>query len=1395
MKLRLHLPSSRPPPRWIVALLPGVAAVSLLIGSGPTPAAASTADYSTLYLSGATSSLLSGSDVLVTSAGPGQPATAPTVTASGSGPLTNATYNYEYTIVDPTGGETAPSPSGGVSGAVANGKSLQVAGLPTGATVRIYRQKNTGLFNRVAELTNSSSSYVDSMTDATAALQPVLPVSQNRQSFNGTGYQAFSPGVYAPLSGATGLDTSSLTTPNGKGWIVDGSGGVSFPTGTWSFTANVKENTNLAGTAHLVVGMWKVRVAGNAITSSTLLVDPSCSGAAPCGENPVNFITSGSGSATITQSVSVNAFSLQSNEHLYLQFWRRQTIGIMSVNATVLLATMFAYDGAADVTLPSPSPVPDMPAVVSPAGGTRTNNTAPTLSAGYFESDGNSGTLSFRLCADSGCSSVLQGPASTSTLASGTNGSWTPSGLADGTYYWQAQATDAASNVSGTTTSSFVVDTVPPGAPTLDSPAAGARVNTTQLGATFVDSDPSDSGTVSYQLCTNASCSSVVASGTSAVATPGQAVAFSPGSFPDGTYYWRLRATDVAGNATGWTASRSFVLDTNPPPVPSPASPADGAYLGAGVTLSGTFTNNDAGDSGTLDFQVCSDNLCNTVLGSGQSASGLANGATGSWTASGMAQGTDYWRVRAEDAAGNVSAWSATVRSFTYDTVAPTAPGPASVTARAQTPPQLGSTYADPGATDSGTLLFRICSNSGCTAVVQSHTVSSVANNTTVNWTPGSLADGLYYYTVTATDTAGNASSSSGSFTVDTVAPAKPALVSPANAARVNAPPQLNATFVDSDPTDSGTVTFRLCSDAACSTVLASYTTATPVGSGAAVSWTPTGPLADGTYYWQASAQDVALNQGAWSAVQSFVVDTTAPAVPTLGSVAAKVNSGPTLSATFSDPDVPDTGSIDFQVCSDSACTSVAASGSSPGGIANGASGSWTASGLADGAYYWRARAKDAAGNQSAWSVPAAQQFTLDTTPPPAPVQGSFTAGERISQPPTLTAVYNDPSGGPGSLTFEICATSSCSAPVLSYSGTTGSLASGTTGSWTPAFLFDGPYFWRVQSVDSVGNASPWSPALGFTIDATPPDAPVLLSPDGLRARSGPALTGRIEDPTDPGDQARLYIEICSDSACANSLANGYSGAVPVGTSAGWQAPALGDGTYYWRALGEDAAGNRGGWSATRTFVVDNSAPSVPAPSGLSDAAVVNTIRLSGTFDSSDPSDRGTLQFQVCGDAECTAVVLDGSSATVAAGRTASWTGDGALLDDGVYFWRVRSVDAAGNPSAWSGTRSFTLDQTPPGSPQGFKAKISGTLLTLTWRPPADGKNLRSYALIVNGKKTRTLKPKTHRLRIHLRRHDRRSFAIAAVDAAGNMSATRTIAAAGQRFAIKQARASAVNRP
>ena len=1877
MHLRPHPPLHRPPPRWVLTVLAGLAVAFLSLGPASPPADAGTYS-STLYLSGASSGVVSGGYQLVSSQGASTTARpAPTSSLSCSncggnlGVPSSTAYEYKYTLVD-AGGETSPSAVSNTTSAV-NGK-IMVSNLPaTGITVRLYRSSSAnGPWKRVVELTNNSSpTYLDNVGDA--SLGALMPQAQTRTTLpppttNGTGYYEYAPGN-ALSDSSTSNDFAKVGSEgfDGKGWVVDGAGGVSFAAATttspWLITVKITTSAT-SGTASLDVGMWKVDDSGAVVGSP--LIDPTCSSAS-CGSggapgvnaSGVNIaLASKTGSPITSKFSSVPAFSLARTQHLYVEFWRDQTVGTSSGNT---VSTLGAYDGTAQITHPTANAFPNVPALSSVAARV---NTTPPLSATFSDPDASdTGKLTFQLCSDAAFTNNCQSGSSASGLPNPTaNGTWTSTpaeqSLPDGTYYWRAQAQDSYSpaNLSGwSSPSSFTVDTVPPGAPTLVLPAAGARVKSTQLGATFVDSDSTDSGTVTFQLCSDANCTSPVAY-TSGTVSGGTAVSWTPTGVADGTYYWRLLATDAAGNQTAWTASRSFVLDTNPPGVPSLTSPADASYLDAVPALSATFSSSDVGDSGTVNFRVCSDSGCTTLVQSGSSAGGswtpsglpdgtyywqasavdaagnqsapsaihsftvdtvpptvsgvtasnlngaykagqtihvqvsfsepvnvtgspklalntspaesaayasgsgstltfdytvqagdnvatldytgtgaltlnggtiadlagndatltlaspgaagslaanksiavdtvaptvtnvtsspangaykasapvpitvrfsepvtvdtsggtptlalsngatatyasssgtdltftyivgsgdtntthlayaattplvlhgatirdaahndatltlpspgsagsldanttiavdtipptvtsvtstqasgsykagtvipvtvnfsepvvvtgtptlalntapaenatyssgsgtsalvfdytvqagdnvadldyaattslglnsgsladpagnnatltlaspgalsastsiridtnppatptlnspadtaylgapptlnatfsggdadgdsgtilfqicsdsgcnsgvtpgssaslLANGAGGSWTPGGLADGLHYWRARAQDAAGNLSGWSGT-QSFTLDTTPPSVPPLGSVAARVNTTPQLSSTFSDPGATDSGTLSFQLCSNSSCTTVLQSNTTGAIANGASGYWTPGSLADGTYYWRARAQDSAGNQSawSATSSFVMDTVPPGLPAFVSPVAGARVNTT-QLQAAFVDSDSSDSGTVDFQLCSDAACSGVLASNTSSPAVIGGTAVSWTP-GGLADGTYYWRLRATDFVGNQTGWTATRSFVFDTNPPGVPGLVSPAdtAYLGAPPALSGTFTSTDVGDSGTVSFQVCSDAACSSVQASGASSSGLTSGASGSWTPGGLADGLHYWRARAQDAAGNLSGWS--GTQSFTLDTTPPSVPVETAPGNGVRLNQPSSLNATYADAGGDTGSVIFQVCTTSACRT-VAASTTVTGMLNNAGAG-WTPGSLSDGTYYWRARAEDSGGNLSAWSAARSFTIDSTPPVAPALVGFAGVHVRTAPALTALVDDPGDPADKVRLLVELCTDPACTQVVTTGYSGSVPGGTLAGWQAPKLSDGPYYWRARAEDIVGNQSLWSAVDSFVVDTRAPAVPAAAGPAVGAIVNTARLSAAVTGLSRGGGSGLEFQVCADAACTKVVASGYVPVPAAGTTPTWTPTG--LRDGSYFWRLSAHDQAGNESAWSETMSFVLDQTPPGKPRGLEAKVKGKTVTLRWKEPSLATNLAGYVLIVNGRRARVVAAKTLSVHITLKKGDARLFAVAAFDAAGNVGRPATVVGPDLiRLTLKQARGAAAPKP
>lgn len=199
------------------------------------------------------------------------------------------------------------------------------------------------------------------------------------------------------------------------------------------------------------------------------------------------------------------------------------------------------------------------------------------------------------------------------------------------------------------------------------------------------------------------------------------------------------------------------------PNAPTLASPADGAVTSS-RSLSAFFSDPDAGDSGSLEFRVCTSPAaagveCSPSVDSGSSAT-VANGAPGSWTAgAALAHATTYyWQARDVDALGGRSAWTAT-RSFVLDEAPTTAtlarplPG-AFVRAGA---PSLRAGYMDPDG-DSGRVRFRICtapSGSGvaCGPAVAAGVSGTVSDGGVATWRPGrSLRDRVYFWQARAED-------------------------------------------------------------------------------------------------------------------------------------------------------------------------------------------------------------------------------------------------------------------------------------------------------------------------------------------------------------------------------------------------------------------------------------------------------------------------------------------------------------------------------------------------------------------------------------------------------------------------------------------------------------------
>jgi large repetitive protein len=267
------------------------------------------------------------------------------------------------------------------------------------------------------------------------------------------------------------------------------------------------------------------------------------------------------------------------------------------------------------------------PTTTAPANGARTANSTPDY-AGTSQAN-----LSVNVYVDG---------AQVGTTTSGAGGNWTftqPTPLADGPHTVFARATDGGPESASSNTNTFTVDTTPPPAPVVTTPANGASTSnvtptisgTAESGATVtVRIDGSDIGT--------------------AVATGGNWSLAAPTALGDGNHTVSAFATDAAGNQGPLSGTNSFTVDLTPPAAPTVSSPTEGQSLSANnaVTISGST------ESGTT---------VEVLVNGGSYALANVSGTSWTYTAGTLAAGARSVTARATDAAGNVSA--TTVRNFT----------------------------------------------------------------------------------------------------------------------------------------------------------------------------------------------------------------------------------------------------------------------------------------------------------------------------------------------------------------------------------------------------------------------------------------------------------------------------------------------------------------------------------------------------------------------------------------------------------------------------------------------------------------------------------------------------------------------------------------------------------
>jgi manganese oxidase len=590
--------------------------------------------------------------------------------------------------------------------------------------------------------------------------------------------------------------------------------------------------------------------------------------------------------------------------------------------------------------------------------------------------------------------------------------------------------------------------------------------------------------------------------------------------------------------------------------------------------------------------------------------------------------GSYTFTVRATDAAGNTGQATA---ALTIDTAGPGV--------------QLDSAPADP--TNTPTPAFTFSSPEPGAAFE-----CSIANGGGTSFTActspltyPAMKDGRYTFTVRSLDQAGNASTAAATFTIDTAGPAVTIATRPADPTNEAAPAfsfssEPGATFACSLST--GAASFQPCSS--------------PVTF-------PAQP--ENTYTFRVRATDTAGNTGP-VASQTFTIDTTPPSA-----ILTKAPSNPTADTKPAFGFIADETGSTFRCSLEpvgapdhyTSCTSPDAPGSA----------------LADGAYAFKVRATDIAGNEG---PPLVYSFTVDTgvfavsitSAPPARSNNAAPAyAFSATRPGSAFSCSLAPAGSPAQFT-------PCTSPAAF------------------SLIADGAYTFTVRATNGAGTSTQ---SASFELDTRAPAVQITGGPNG-------ATPDRTPNFAFASDEAVSGYEC---SMAAGSAADAYA---PCASPLEY-APARPDGPYTFKVRAVDLAGNVS-TPVARSIVVDTAAPT---------AAI--------TARPSNPTNAGTLSFGLGvtgGPATVTCSLSTGAPVLVPCTSPVAYSAQ----PDGLYTFTVVATDAAGNASA-PAAYSFRLDRTAPvpaaplATPSLNAAMTANVPTVISWSAADGGAGVASYTV------------------------------------------------------------------
>lgn len=436
------------------------------------------------------------------------------------------------------------------------------------------------------------------------------------------------------------------------------------------------------------------------------------------------------------------AQDLNDNTHYY---WRARALGTGNINSAWVDGTFFVNMF---------NNVPDSFNLTSPASGVEVDSLTPTLSfTNAQDPDGDALTYSIEVFADAAQTQRQDAMTGLAPDASGAT-SWTITVplTNHATYYWHAIAIDEHGAKTSTELRPFTVSTgnSAPTTPVLTSPINGVDVTTAGTATLTVEnSTDADYDVLTYVFeidTVNTFDSSNRLVSDAIVAGNGLTAWSVTGLVENQHYFWRVKARD--GRAESDWATGEFRMDAvnEAPSTPVVANPGDRAWVGTQYPVFEVHAADDPEDDVLrYRFEVYRDSALQSLV-----ASATVDSPVWQTNAALTDKATHYWRVRAEDTGGAVSAWSPVTTLF-VSTGAYVSPSigltsPATIVDARDGVPSIGWDGTDPNIEPTIALYYdQTGSGYAGTRIVDGLRQDAGTQSGSYAWNLAGLAPGAYY--------------------------------------------------------------------------------------------------------------------------------------------------------------------------------------------------------------------------------------------------------------------------------------------------------------------------------------------------------------------------------------------------------------------------------------------------------------------------------------------------------------------------------------------------------------------------------------------------------------------------------------------------------------------------